>query len=59
MNIAEEHAKTRGLKLKKGKKRSREIRDHDAYERDVRDGKKIDVHRRTLKESAAGVRVGE
>lgn len=51
LTIAENYAKEQGIKLKKGRKRSKVIRDCDAYKQGVKDAKKIDVYRRSIKES--------
>lgn len=48
--IADEYVKDRGLKLRSARSRSNEVRDWDAYDRGVEDGKKIDVHRKTIKQ---------
>lgn len=48
--IAEEYINEKGVKFRKGRKRTNVIRDHNAYKQGERDGKKIDVHRKTIKE---------
>lgn len=48
--IAEEYLTEKGVKLKNGRKRSNVIRDHKAYKQGQKDGKKIDVHRKAIKE---------
>ncbi|KFY08350.1 hypothetical protein V492_06306 [Pseudogymnoascus sp. VKM F-4246] len=52
--IAEEFLADKGVKLKKGRKRNNVIRDQNAYKQGERDGKKIDVHRKTIKEGVSG-----
>ena len=49
--IAEEYLKEKKLKLTKGRQRCDNVRDKEAYNRGRKDGKKIDVHRRTIKEA--------
>lgn len=49
--IAEDHIKEHCGKLKKSRKGSTVVRDQRAYNEGVEDGKKIDVYRRTIKES--------
>lgn len=49
--IAEEYIKEKGTKLSKDRSRSHAVKDYDAYEQGQRDGKKIDVHRRRIKEA--------
>lgn len=48
--IAEDYLKDQGIKLGRGSVRSSVIRDREAYDRGVRDAKKIDVHRKKIKE---------
>ncbi|OBT43814.1 hypothetical protein VE00_06301 [Pseudogymnoascus sp. WSF 3629] len=48
--IADEYLNRRGVKLMNGRIRSNVIRDRNAYKQGERDGKKIDVHRKTIKE---------
>jgi hypothetical protein len=48
--IAEEFIREKGVKLRNLKSRGPVIRDMDAYKNGVKDGKKIDVHRKRIKE---------
>lgn len=57
--IAEDHIKETLGKLKKGRKRSTMVRDWHAYDKGVADGKKIDVHRKTVKASGADEGMGD
>lgn len=49
-SVAEEHLKKKGVKLSKRKHRESVIRDWSAYDQGAKDGRKIDVHRRAIKE---------
>ena len=52
VKIADEYLKDKGVKLGKGgRSRKDDIKDFKAYERGMRDGKKIDVHQKRIKEA--------
>ena len=46
--VAKEYLDAQDIKMKKGKKRKRIVRDQEVYRRGVRDGKKIDVRRKRI-----------
>jgi hypothetical protein len=48
--IADEYLEGKGVKLHNPSARSTVIRDRNAYSQGVRDSKKIDVHRKRIKE---------
>lgn len=48
--IAEEYLNEKNVKLKNRRRRSNVIRDRNAYKQGERDGKKIDVHRKAIKQ---------
>jgi hypothetical protein len=52
IKIAEEYLKDQGVELESDRsKRKDEIKDFKAYHRGQRDGKKIDVHQKRIKEA--------
>ncbi|KAK5165369.1 uncharacterized protein LTR77_008898 [Saxophila tyrrhenica] len=48
--IADDYLKDSGMKLKAGRARNGVVRDWDAYDLGVEDGKKIDVHQRRIED---------
>lgn len=48
--IAEDYLKQQNLKLRSGRKRKYDVKDHDSYEAGRRDGKKIDAKRRRIED---------
>lgn len=48
--IADDYLKDHGVKLRTGRQRSHVIRDRQAYDKGVEDGKTIDVHKKRIKE---------
>ena len=56
--IADEYIKDKGIKLHRGRPKTNRVRDWTAYEEGVNDGKKIDAHRKRLKQRQQASIVG-